>query len=169
MRGGVFCLFFCCISALSAHYLINKPCRGWHPRQPAFWTSHLVIYCTNFEKTHKLWQGRALFARFGRLHKFVTIKKNSTIRYRDVGGAVPYILFASSTAAKSLRSLRILPCAGNYKSGAVLVLRYLLCDRRKFDILLFLSAPLSRLAPIEALPQAPLGTLSLDPAMGFTP
>ena len=26
-----------------------------------------------------------------------------------------------------------------------------------------------RLTPIEALPQTPLGTLSLDPAMGFTP
>ena len=82
MRGGVFCLFFCCISALSAHYLFNKPCRGWRPRQPAFWTLHLVIYYTNFEKTHKLWQGRALFASFGHLHKFVTIKK---IRQFDIG------------------------------------------------------------------------------------
>ena len=36
-------------------YLFNKPCRGWRPRQPAFWTLHLVIYCTNFEKTLKLW------------------------------------------------------------------------------------------------------------------
>ena len=54
MRGGVFCLFFCCISALSAHYLFNKPCRGWRPWQPAFWTLHLVIYYTNFEKNAQI-------------------------------------------------------------------------------------------------------------------
>ena len=75
MRGGVFCLFFLLHFCVIAHYLFNKPCRGWRSRQPAFWTLHLVIYYTNFEKTYKLWQGRALFARFGRLHKFVTIKK----------------------------------------------------------------------------------------------
>ena len=33
----------------------------------------------------------------------------------------------------------------------------------------FYSAPLSRLTPIEALPQAPQGTLSLDPASPLTP
>ena len=41
-----------------------------------------------------------------------------TLRY-------PPYLASSSTAAKSLRSLRILRCAGNNKSGAGLILRYL--------------------------------------------
>ena len=58
-----------------------------------------------------------------------------------------------------------------------LTLRYDHVSGNNIAILLFPSAPLSRLAPIEALPQAPLealpqaplGTLSLDPAMGFTP
>ena len=58
-----------------------------------------------------------------------------------------------------------------------LTLRYDHVSGNNIAILLFPSAPLSRLAPIEALPQAPLEalpqapleTLSLDPAMGFTP
>jgi hypothetical protein len=37
----------------------------------------------------------------------------------------PPYLASSSTAAKSLRSLQILRCAGNNKSGAGLILRYL--------------------------------------------
>ena len=82
MRGGVFCLFFCCISALSAHYLFNKSCRGWRPRQPAFWTLHLVLYYTNFEKTHKLWQGRALFASFVIPLNFVTVQ---TLKLPETG------------------------------------------------------------------------------------
>ena len=45
--------------------------------------------------------------------------------------------------------------------------RFVICFSLCFFF--FFSAPLSRLAPIEALPQTPLGTLSLDPAMGFTP
>ena len=50
-----------------------------------------------------------------------------------------------------------------------LVLRFCVCDRRKFDVLLFLPAPLDRLTPNEALPQTPQGTLSLDPASPLTP
>ena len=50
-----------------------------------------------------------------------------------------------------------------------LTLRYNHVSGNNIAILLFPSAPLSRLAPIEALPQAPLGTLSLDPASPLTP
>ena len=50
-----------------------------------------------------------------------------------------------------------------------LVLRFCVCDRRKFGVLLFLSAPLDRLTPNEALPHTPQGTLSLDPASPLTP
>ena len=146
MRGGVFCLFFCCISALSAHYLFNKPCRGWRPRQPAFWTVHLVIYYTNLEKTHKLWQGRELFARFGRLHKFVTIKKIDT---SISGRRVRRPLHKSSTAAKSLRSLRTSPCAeGKYKrcrfSSSIFCLV-------KEENLFFFFFPLHRLVGLRLL------------------
>ena len=54
-------------------------------------------------------------------------------------------------------------------SGAGFVLRFCVCDRRKFGVLLFLSAPLDRLTPNEALPHTPQGTLSLDPASPLTP
>ena len=54
-------------------------------------------------------------------------------------------------------------------SGAGFVLRFCVCDRRKFDVLLFLPAPLDRLTPNEALPHTPQGTLSLDPASPLTP
>ena len=50
-----------------------------------------------------------------------------------------------------------------------LVLRFCVCDRRKFDVLLFLPAPLDRLTPNEALPHTPQGTLSLGPASPLTP
>ena len=45
----------------------------------------------------------------------------------------------------------------------------MLCDRRTFDILLFPSAPLSRLTPIEALPQTPQWVSPLDPDQGRAP
>ena len=108
-----------------------------------------------------------MFARFGRLHKFVTIKKfDTSISGRR--GRRP--LHKSSTAAKSLRSLRTSPCAeGKYKRCRFSSSIFLSCKRRKFVFLLFPSAPLSRLAPIEALPQAPLGALPPDPHNGFHP
>ena len=113
-------------------------------------------------------RGEQCSSAFVRLQGLYNFKLNRSPK-RDVEGAVPYIMFTSSTAAKSPRSLRILPSAENNKSGADFVLRYLLCLRRKFVVLLFPSAPLSRLAPIEALPQAPLGALPPDPHNGFHP
>ena len=55
------------------------------------------------------------------------------------------------------------------KAVQIFVLRFCVCDRRKFGVLLFLSAPLDRLTPNEALPHTPQGTLSLDPASPLTP
>ena len=49
-----------------------------------------------------------------------------------------------------------------------LTLRYNHVSGNNIAILLFPSAPLSRLAPIEALPQAPTGLCPV-PTMGFTP
>ena len=55
------------------------------------------------------------------------------------------------------------------KSGAEFMLRhrFVIC----FSLYFFFhhSAPLSRLAPIEALPQTPLGALPPDPHNGFHP
>ena len=48
-------------------------------------------------------------------------------------------------------------------SDTALLLSVLLCAFSSF------SAPLSRLTPIEALPQAPLGALPPDPHNGFHP
>ena len=42
------------------------------------------------------------------------------------------------------------------KAVQIFVLRFCVCDRRKFGVLLFLSAPLDRLTPNEALPHTPL-------------
>ena len=72
-------------------------------------------------------------------------------------------------AAKSLRSLRECVVQEASKAVQIFVLRFCVCDRRKFGVLLFLSAPLDRLTPIEALPHTPQGTLSLDPASPLTP
>ena len=77
-------------------------------------------------------------------------------------------LHQHSTAAKSLRSLRILCCAGNNKSGAVLCFDIYFVKGELFVFFFFFSAPLNRLAPIEALPQAPTGLCPV-PTMGFTP
>ena len=50
------------------------------------------------------------------------------------------------------------------------MLRYYLYLISDFCVLFLIkSAPLGRLTPIEALPQTPQGTLSLDPASPLTP
>ena len=54
--------------------------------------------------------------------------------------------------------------------GADFVLRYWFCLISDFCVLFLIkSAPRGRLSPIEALPQTPQGTLSLDPASPLTP
>ena len=83
----------------------------------------------------------------------------------------PLQLFGQvSSAAKSLRSLRVLLCLFGLKkrcrdffSDTALLFLLLLCA------FISLSAPLGRLTPIEALPHTPQGTLSLDPASPLTP
>ena len=82
----------------------------------------------------------------------------------------PYGLFGRvCCAAKSLRSLRIYVVLRDRKAVQVYASMLVLFDVWVLYAFWICSAPLSRLTPIEALPQAPLGTLSLDPAMGFTP
>ena len=87
----------------------------------------------------------------------------------NVGGAVTYIMVASSTAAKSLRSLRIYVVLRDRKAVQVYASMFVLFDVWGLCAFWICSAPLSRLTPIEALPQAPLGALPPDPHNGFHP
>ena len=107
-------------------------------------------------------------ATFGRPHGLYKFKPCRSQK-RAVEGASPYNCAIHSTAAKSLSLFADFTLCRKQQKRCRLVLRFLLCDRRTFDILLFLSAPLSRLAPIEALPQTPLGALPLDPTSPLAP
>ena len=105
-----------------------------------------------------------------RLHKFV-IKQNLAALRAGCRGRQPLHICADSLFAAKLLSL--FAAFTLYKDIEKAVQRFVLRHRfvyvTTFLFFYCLSAPLGRLAPIEALPQAPLGTLSLDPAMGFTP
>ena len=90
-----------------------------------------------------------------------------TMRANDVR---PYGLFGRvCCAAKSLRSLRIYICFGRGEAVQVYASMLVLFDVWVLCAFWICSAPLSRLTPIEALPQAPLGALPPDPHNGFHP
>ena len=72
-------------------------------------------------------------------------------------------------AAKSLRSLRIYVVLRDRKAVQVYASMLVLFDVWVLCAFWICSAPLSRLTPIEALPQAPLGALPPDPHNGFLP
>ena len=55
------------------------------------------------------------------------------------------------------------------ENGADFVLRYNFCLKHHFCVLFLIKSAPCRLTPIEALPQTPQGTLSLDPASPLTP
>ena len=80
----------------------------------------------------------------------------------DYSGRVCY-------AAKSLRSLRIYVVLRDRKAVQVYASMLVLFDVWVLCAFWICSAPLSRLTPIEALPQAPLGALPPDPHNGFHP
>ena len=73
------------------------------------------------------------------------------------------------TTAKSLHSLRIYILLRDRENGADFVLRYYIYIKHNFCVLFLIKSAPSRLSPIEALPQTPQGTLSLDPASPLTP
>ena len=82
----------------------------------------------------------------------------------------PYGLFGRiCCAAKLLRSLRIYVVLRDRKAVQVYASMLVLFDVWVLCAFWICSAPLSRLAPIEALPQAPLGALPPDPHNGFHP
>ena len=55
------------------------------------------------------------------------------------------------------------------ENGADFVFRYYIYIKHNFCVLFLIKSAPSRLSPIEALPQTPQGTLSLDPASPLTP
>ena len=82
----------------------------------------------------------------------------------------PYGLFGRvCCAAKSLRSLRIYICLGRGEAVQVYASMLVLFDVWVLCAFWICTAPLSRLTPMEALPQAPLGALPPDPHNGFHP
>ena len=90
-----------------------------------------------------------------------------TMRANDVR---PYRLFGRVCyAAKSLRSLRIYVVLRDRKAVQVYASMLVLFDVWVLCAFWICSAPLSRLTPIEALPQAPLGALPPAPHNGFHP
>ena len=90
-----------------------------------------------------------------------------TMRANDIR---PYGLFGRvCCAAKSLRSLRIYVVLRDRKAVQVYASMLVLFDVWALCAFWIRSAPLSRLTPIEALPQAPLGALPPDPHNGFHP
>ena len=84
---------------------------------------------------------------------------------RAVEGAVPYIFVLIVCLPQNrCRSLRTLPSIRKHKkSGADFLLRHRFVYILTLSFFFYYSAPLSRLAPIEALPQAPQGLCPLTP------
>ena len=98
---------------------------------------------------------------------FVYMVLLHTMRANDVR---PYGLFGRvCCAAKSLRSLRIYIVLRDRKAVQVYASMLVLFDVWVLCAFWICSAPLSRLTPIEALPQAPQGALPPDPHNGFHP
>ena len=108
-------------------------------------------------------------ATFGRPHGLYKFKP-CRFQKRAVEGASPYSFFGQIChAAKSLRSLRIYILLRDRENGADFVFRYYIYIKHNFCVLFLIKSAPSRLSPIEALPQTPQGTLSLDPASPLTP
>ena len=106
-----------------------------------------------------------VFVRPHGMYKF----KPHTSPKRDVEGAGPYIWRYSLSAAKSLSLFAdFTSYKRTQKSGAEFSLRHHFVLSFSLFFFYCLSAPLSRLAPIEALPQTPTGLCPV-PTMGFTP
>ena len=148
---------------ISAHFCaFHKPCRGWRPRQPAsclpvrpcdirtmFGALFQTLYGTTFSST-------------ARLHKFVKKLKS---RCSERANAVRPYIYADSLSCRKIASLfaDFVLCRRVVKAVQILCFDIFIVSGLNFAILLFPSAPLSRLAPIEALPQAPQGLCPLTP------
>ena len=106
----------------------------------------------------------SLFAHMVCTNSNLTTPRNGTSR-----APAPTIMHYFAMPQNRCRSLRILPSIRKHKKA---VQSFSLRHRFVLSFSLFffycLSAPLSRLAPIEALPQTPTGLCPV-PTMGFTP
>ena len=168
------CLLFL-FSIFTQCFAFHKPCRGAaqflqaEMRRPASRLPvQFYVIRTTFGIFFKTLYGTT-FSHTARLHKFMN---NQTLPLRaGCRGHQPLQSFRQiRCAAKSLRSLRILRCAMGWKKRC-----RVLCSDTALILLLVCFSSIAflhrfcRLTPIEALPQAPQGTLSLDPASPLTP
>ena len=108
-------------------------------------------------------------ATFGRPHGLYKFKP-CRFQKRAVEGASPYKYSGKFVVPQNRYAL----CGFTFTQGqgrrCRFLLRYCLYLISDFCVLFLIkSAPLGRLTPIEALPQTPQGTLSLDPASPLTP
>ena len=126
----------------------------------------LFIY-PHIRYPHNVWH---IVYHMARLHNLV-IPQNLIALQTGCRGRQPLQLLQANLPCRKIASLfadfTLYKDIVKAVQSFVLRHRFVICFSLCF--LFFFSAPLGRLAPIEALPQAPLGTLSLDPAMGFTP
>jgi hypothetical protein len=109
------------------------------------------------------------FPHTARLHKFMN---NQTLSLRaGCRGRQPLHLVQTNSLCRKIATLfaDFTLCYGIEKAVQSFVLRHRFVLITTLYFFFTFSAPLGRLTPIEALPQAPQGTLSLDPASPLTP
>jgi hypothetical protein len=109
------------------------------------------------------------FPHTARLHKFMN---NQTLPLRaGCRGRQPLHLVQTNSLCRKIATLfaDFTLCYGMEKAVQSFVLRHRFVLITTLYFFFTFSAPLGRLTPIEALPQAPQGTLSLDPASPLTP
>ena len=110
------------------------------------------------------------FPHTARLQKFV-IKPNGVTLRNGLSRAPAPPEFQANSLCRKIAPLfaDFTLCYGMEKAVQSFVLRHRFVLITTLYFFFTFSAPLGRLTPIEALPQAPQGTLSLDPASPLTP
>ena len=169
---GLFVCFFCLPNLLSAYIqfiLQHKPCVGDGALDVPLLVclSNSTLSAQRSAYFFKTLYGTT-FPHTARLHKFMN---NQTLPLRaGCRGRQPLHLVQTNSLCRKIAPLfaDFTLCYGIEKAVQSFVLRH----RFDFAFSLFFfycfSAPLGRLTPIEALPQAPTGLCPV-PTMGFTP
>ena len=148
-------------------FAFHKPCRGRRPRRPEF--ACLLILAIFVQCLILCKKIDATFPHTARLHKFMN---NQTLPLRaGCRGRQPLHLVQTNSLCRKIATLfaDFTLCYGIEKAVQSFVLRHRFVLITTLYFFFTFSAPLGRLTPIEALPQTPQGTLSLDPASPLTP
>ena len=156
-------------------FAFHKPCRGAaqflqaEMRRPASpLPVQFYVIRTTFGIFFKTLYGTT-FPHSACLHKFMN---NQTLPLRaGCRGRQPLHLVQTNSLCRKIATLfaDFTLCYGIEKAVQSFVLRHRFVLITTLYFFFTFSAPLGRLTPIEALPQAPQGTLSLDPASPLTP